>query len=107
MCFHILAYQCDVDSGLVILSDHELPGVPKFGSTGDTRRRDGQSVQVEPGPEKGDNLLLLQEQGNLVYGGHVPDDKNLIQLHLTVQCQLCYGALCEGLFTPACDLELC
>lgn len=107
MCLHILAHQCDVDSGFVILSDHKLPRVPKLGASGNTCGRDSQSVQVEPGPEKGNDLLLLQEQGDLVDGGHVPDDENLIELDLAVQRQLCDGALCEGLFTPACDLDLC
>lgn len=81
MCLDVLANQSDVDRRLLLLGYHNLPVLPKLSALDHVCVRNGHESEIEPASQERKELLLFQENRNLINGGHIADDEDLINFH--------------------------
>jgi hypothetical protein len=103
---HVLANQGDLDRGLLLLGDDVLPVLPEDGALDHVRMRYRHVAEIEADAQKREELLLLEENRDLVHGGHVADNENLIDLHGAVQRELGDGGICERSLASTGNLKI-
>lgn len=64
----------------------------------------GHQAQVEPSSQESKELLLFQENRNLIDGGHIADDEDLVNLYGAVQSELGDSSVCKRGLAAAGDL---
>lgn len=103
---HVLANQGDVDRRLLPLGDNVLPVLPEHSALDHVRMRYGHIAEIEADAQKRKKLLLLEEDRDLIDGGHIADDENLIDLHGAVQRELGDGCICKRSLASTGNLKI-
>lgn len=100
----VLADEGDVDLTVGRAADDGRPRLPERLALGNAGLGDVQGVEIDSLAQEGDEVLLLQKEGNLVDGGHVTNDEDLGHVDLAEEGNLLDRGLLERLLATAGNL---
>ena len=101
---NVLANQDDIDGLGEAVGNNLLPPGPDLLALSDTGGGELDVVELQGLLEFPEQALLLEEERNLVDGGHIADGENLVDLDLAAGSNLIDSALLKGLLATARNL---